>query len=42
MKQWAACLQPMVDQAKEVLVFVLIKYKYKVMARNGYWKAKIS
>jgi len=27
MKQQAACLQLVVDQAKEVLVFVLIKYK---------------
>lgn len=42
MRQWAACLQLVVDQAKVVLVIVLIKYKYKVLARKGYWEDKIS
>jgi len=42
MKQWATCLHVVVDQAKEVLVIVLIKYKNKALARNGYWKETIS
>jgi hypothetical protein len=42
MKLWVACLQLVVDQTKEVLVIVLIKYKYKVLARNVYWKETVS
>jgi hypothetical protein len=42
MKQWAACLQLVVDQAKVVLVIVLTKHKYKVLARKVTGKTKLA
>ena len=42
MKQWAVCLQLVVDQAKVLLVFVLIWYKYKVWLETDIGKGHLT